>query len=98
MLSLNPAGIIYVQVENKRCYIVTGSGYYTVYNSLSNITKPLPQSQFFRIHRSATVNMDFVKSFTEKSVTMENGNTLPLSRYRSKAFFDAFSKYISHLS
>ncbi len=96
MIPFDTKNIIYLQAENKRCYVVTTSGYFTVYRSLTNLTKELPDSQFFRTHRSTTVNMDFIKSVTENSITMENGNVLPLSRHRSKSFLNTFSYYISH--
>ncbi len=96
MIPFDTKSIVYLQAENKRCYIVTTSGYFTVYRSLTALTAELPNTQFFRAHRSVTVNMEFIKSFTENSITMENGNTLPLSRYRSKSFLDTFSYYISN--
>lgn len=95
MIPFDSENIIYIQAENKRCYIVTTSGYFTVFRSLTALTNELPKTRFFRIHRSATVNMKFIKSFDGNSITMENGNVLPLSRYRSKLFLDAFSQFIS---
>lgn len=93
MIDFDFDNTVYLQAENKRCYVVTTSGYFTVSKSLSDLTACLPDN-FFKIHRSVTVNLDFIKSFDESNITLDNGIVLPLSRYKYKDFLTAFSEHL----
>ena len=83
--------ILYVEADNKQVSIhffdhVESFGYL-----LGEIEKILADRQFCRIHRSFIVNLQHVDSYDSKSVTLKNGETLPL---KSKDFQRAFHEYM----
>lgn len=51
----------------------------------------LPETIFFKVHRSFIVNMMYIESFDRKNITMKNGSIVPLSR--TKEFREAFVKF-----
>ena len=94
-IDIDTSDIIYLQAENKVCHIAVQSGYYTIAQSLTSLTEQLPDSDFFRIHRTATINMRYIKAFSRTGVTLVNGLTLPLSRNNYHTFLETFAQYIS---
>ena len=52
---------------------------------------PLNGAQFFRIHRSYLINMNHVERFDAKTVTLANGETLPL---KAKNFREVYQNFI----
>ena len=51
----------------------------------------LSDGSFYRIHRSYIVNLLYVTSYDAKSVTLQNGVTLPL---KAKGFQQAYRRFI----
>ena len=58
---------------------------------LREIEKILPAGLFFRIHRSYLINLQYVDSYDAKSVTLRNGETLPL---KAKDFQNAYHQFM----
>ena len=51
-----------------------------IYGSLASITAELDTTNFVQIHRSYVVNTNKIKSSVPKSLTMSNGNIIPVGR------------------
>jgi len=47
--------------------------------------------RFFRIQRSFLINLQYVASYTAKTVTMQNGDVLSL---KNKGFANAYHNYM----
>jgi two-component system LytT family response regulator len=62
-----------------------------IYGSLSNITAELNGANFVQVHRSYVVNSNKIKSFTLKTLTMSNGENLPVGR-KYQILLDSFLK------
>lgn len=62
-----------------------------IYGSLSNITAELNGVNFVQVHRSYVVNSNKIKSFTLKTLTMSNGENLPVGR-KYQILLDSFLK------
>ena len=60
-----------------------------IYGSLLNITAELNVADFVQIHRSYVVNTNKIKSYTSKTVTMHNGEILPVGR-KFQILLDSF--------
>ena len=60
-----------------------------IYGSLLNITAELNIADFVQIHRSYVVNTNKIKSYTSKTVTMHNGEILPVGR-KFQILLDSF--------
>jgi len=68
-------------IESLKDYIrvITKSGSYISYQSLTSITEKLPANKFVRIHRSFTIAIDKVNSIDGNCVEIE-GKLIPISR------------------
>ncbi len=55
----------------------------------------LLQGKFFRIHKGYLVNLMHIGRYTRTEVQLDNGEKLPLSKYRYPAFTDAYMGYLS---
>lgn len=53
----------------------------------------LPKYNFYKIHRSTTINMAHVVKFDRDFVTMDNDEILPISREKTKDFRRTFLRY-----
>ena len=58
---------------------------------LRDFESMLPAGLFFRVQRSYLVNLQYIDSYDAKSVTLKNGETLPL---KSKDFQKAYHNFM----
>ena len=61
---------------------------------ISDMERLLESYQFLRIHKSYLVNYRYIYTLQGKTVTLENGTTLPVSRYRLSEVQTKFKEYI----
>lgn len=73
--------IIYVESDGRYLYIHQTAQTERVTMKLSEMLRSLPSS-FLRCHQSYVINMDQVKKFSGKTVELQNGDILPVSRSR----------------
>ncbi|MBQ7637314.1 MAG: response regulator transcription factor [Clostridia bacterium] len=84
--------ILYLEARAKKTALHMFDGEREYNYLLSEFEKEfLGDAGFCRIHRSFSVNMRYVESFDAKSVTLKNGEVLPL---KSKNFVSAYRDYI----
>lgn len=89
------AEILYLKSENVYLEIqTTGENAYLIRKKLGEQMKELPETGFFRIHRSYIVNLGKVHGFDGKNVTLSDGTILPVSRGKRTAFLEAVSRYM----
>ncbi len=89
-----------VKVEHRDLYCIqsikdyvlvkTTKGNYISYMTMKALEELLPNSQFFRIHRSYIVNLDFVQHVKKSSVVVDK-EELPLSEASRTAFLKKLS-------
>ena len=95
---LDIADIAYIETDSRSCVLHTVTGNYTTAQSLSYFEKRLAQSQFFRIHKSYLINLQYVTGispwfngmFSVKLKKFENEN-LPVSRKQMKLLKGIFN-------
>lgn len=75
-----PDDIIYVEVQNHNCIVVTKKERITYSMSLAELKDALPSPPFVQCHRSYYINANHVKSCDRKSVAMSNGETALVSK------------------
>ncbi|MBL1280547.1 MAG: response regulator transcription factor [Fluviicola sp.] len=83
--------IIAIEAQESYSIIHTKDKIYTASKNLKHFEKLLVEnSQFFRVHKSWMVNLDFLDSYSKSKldVLMSNGLTTKLSKYK-KAEFEA---------
>lgn len=58
----------------------------SVRSSLKLLNKELSDYYFFQVHKSYIINLSYVSSYNYQSVTMETGESIPISKYRYQEF------------
>ena len=94
---LKATNIIYLEAQNKDIYIHTRDNVYVQKNNLSYYENQLKECGFFRVHRSFIVNFNYVKSYTNKEVLLDNNEKVNLSRLKYKSFKDQLYLFIKKL-
>lgn len=84
--------ILYVEVQNKDITIYTLDNSYNVKMSMNKIEKELKEYSFFRCHKSFLVNINFIENVKQYIAILENGQEVPVSRYKFKEFKTVFLK------
>ncbi len=89
-IKLNINEITYVEVQKETITIHTLNEVYKTNGTMINIEKEIDCSRFFRCHKSFLVNLEHVKSIKQYVAILENGEEVPISRYRFKETKDKF--------
>lgn len=79
--------IYIVEARSDYVYIKTKNKNYIVKSSMKNISKKLPRTLFYRVHKSYIVNMSRIESI-QKSIIIINNEHIPLSKAISKSFYN----------
>lgn len=93
-IALKVSEIIYVEADNKQIGIRTINDFFTTRETMESISKKLSMAQFYSPHRSYIINFDYVKSFNNRHIIMENDEKIQISRLRKKEFEQMFHAYI----
>ena len=70
----------------------------SVKGSLSNYMEQLAKFWFVQPHKSYCVNMDYIDHLTRQSITMTNGDMVPIGRNMSDSFRKEFDAYLRSVS
>lgn len=70
---------------------------YIVRNTLSEFCNMINNSNFIYAHKSAVVNLKYIKKVTTTDIILENDRKIPISRRNYNSVKLAFSKYIGGL-
>lgn len=88
--------ILYCQASENYSYIHTISNEkFLVTKTLKNLEENLPESCFFRIHKSVLLNINYVKNFSRKDgymVTLETGQQFEVATRRYEEFTNHLTK------
>ncbi|MBZ9630266.1 LytTR family DNA-binding domain-containing protein [Salegentibacter sp. LM13S] len=90
---LKPVDIYYICASGYYAEIFTENKKYVLRDSLSNLGDFFKNHSFFRIHRSAIINLDHIKEivhsdFSEVDVRMKDNKLLRISKSNKKELFD----------
>jgi len=85
--------LIYLQADSNYCNVFTNDGKrIMVTKTLNELEKLLDLETFIRIHRSYTVNINYIKKISTEDgaydVVLQNGNKLPVSRRKKDSLFE----------
>lgn len=79
---LHHKDIIYFESNAKKAIIHTNERSYEIYRKLSDIYQEVGDDNFFKIHKSYLVNMNYVQDigwYAEKKITLRTGKSLRIS-------------------
>ncbi|MHC1748677.1 MAG: LytR/AlgR family response regulator transcription factor [Cellulosilyticaceae bacterium] len=91
-----PNEIHYFESELHNIHMVTANQRYTFSATIRDIENQMKLFGFERIHKSYVVNLRYVCNINKDTITMENGDKLPLSKHRHKTVTKMFYKYLEH--
>lgn len=91
---LHQKEIIYIEAQNVNVRICTTKGSCMTRKTLKEIEKELTAVSFYKPHRSYIVNLDYVSDFDSRSITMETGEMIPLSRNKLTEFKAVLMRYV----
>ncbi len=83
LVKLTLKNIVYIEALENYIIINTPTDKYTVHFTMKAISELIPSSMFVRTHRSYIVNKSMIKSITDSSVDISNGETtmnIPLGK------------------
>lgn len=86
--------LVYAEVYQHETCFVTQQDRVTAVMQLSQVEERLQSYGFFRCHRSYLVNLCKIRRIGPIDLTMSNGDAIPLSKHRRKAFIDAYSRWM----
>lgn len=86
--------IIFCEIMNRKVYLhLQSEEIIDYYDKIENLETKLDR-RFFRCHRSYLINLKYLKSFRDGLAYMNNGETIPVSRLRSKEFTSVILQYM----
>ncbi|KHD36319.1 transcriptional regulator [Clostridium acetobutylicum] len=86
--------ITYIEAEKRKIKIHTTYDVIEYYNKISQLEDELREYNFFRCHKSYIVNLRYVKSYDNTSITLENNDKIYISKYRLNDFLKTFMYYL----
>ena len=89
-IKLDISEITYIEVQKENITIHTLNKTYETKGTMNNIEKEINCSRFYRCHKSFLVNLEHIKSIKQYIAVLENGEEVPISRYRFKDTKDRF--------
>lgn len=87
LIPLLPADIIWVEAASQYVYLHTNHGRFMLSETLSSFSVNLPSEGFIRIHRSALVNIQYIRKVIQKpnklyAVVLQGEFVIPVARSR----------------
>lgn len=86
--------IQYIQSENVYVNVVTAKQRILVRMKINELEKKMPESMFFKPHRSYLVNLKHVHGFDTKKIRMVDGLEIPLSRRNAAEFRNRMMNFL----
>ncbi len=86
--------ILYVEVRKHDVTYHTESGVFTERGALKDVEAVLTNSCFARSGNSFLVNLRHITGIGKTDLSLDDGETLPVSRGRKKDLVDAFNRYL----
>ena len=95
-VTVSTQNITFIEVIGKHSYIHLSNGsVLTTKRTLSNISKELPHTHFFKIHKSFIINFKYIIQRNNTSIRVQNYEyEIPLSRNNLTQFKEAYYKFI----
>ena len=93
--TFNQSDILYIESRAKKVEIHTKTDSVEAYAAISKLEKQLVGS-FYRCHRGYLVNMAFIMEYGNDSITLNNGETIILSKDKYSEFVKVYMRYLKN--
>lgn len=94
VFNVNASDIEFIEITDHSLAYHTVNDVLVATGHLYEIENALVSSGFFKCNRCYLVNMKYVKSVTDNTVEMVNGEKLQISRNKRKDFLEALTEYL----
>ncbi|MCK9413995.1 MAG: LytTR family DNA-binding domain-containing protein [Prolixibacteraceae bacterium] len=98
---VNTSDIVYLEADSNYTIIhLSGLKKIVATRTMGDFEKILDQPEFFRIHKSIIINLNYLKAYSSYQgnfVTLNDGSTLSISRRRLNDFRDAIKHFTKSL-
>lgn len=88
--------IIYIESQQRKIKVHTTYDIIEYYYKLADLEDKLVKENFFRCHKSYIVNLQYVQSFDNTSITLKNQEKIFVSKYKLSDFSKAFMYYLKN--
>mgnify|MGYP002521524728 CR=1 FL=1 len=89
----NTGDIYYIEADNKNCIICLEGISVHCNKTMARVYGALPKNHFCKINRAFVVNFDYISAYSNDSIYLSNGESLPLSRNYYKSFKKEYLSY-----
>lgn len=93
-LRLDTSHIYYVESQRHNVIVHTENGHFLTSGPLKRMELLLSDKGFSKCHNAYLVNLRHVTGVLQNSVLLSDGQTLPVSRSRKKAFMETLTDFI----
>lgn len=93
--TFNQSDILYIESRAKKVEIHTKTDIVEAYAVIGELEKQLVGS-FYRCHRGYLVNMAFITEYGNDSITLNNGETIILSKDKYSEFVKVYMRYLKN--
>ena len=94
-ITLEQSDVLYIESRAKKVEIHTKTHIVEAYAAISELEKQLVGS-FYRCHRGYLVNMAFIAGYENDSITLNNGETIILSKDKYSEFVKVYMRYLKN--
>ena len=93
--TFNQSDILYIESRAKKVEIHTKTDIVEAYAAIGELEKQLVGS-FYRCHRGYLINMAFITEYGNDSITLNNGETIILSKDKYSEFVKVYMRYLKN--
>lgn len=90
---VNIDDIYYIENFRRKIILHCKNGQMEYYGKFNQIEGSLSVG-FFKCHRSYIVNMDKIVKYTKTDLILENGDNIPVSKYKYSDFINEYSRFL----
>ena len=94
-ITLDQSNVLYIESRAKKVEIHTKTNIVEAYAAISELEKQLVGS-FYRCHRGYLVNMAFIAGYENDSITLNNEETIILSKDKYSEFVKVYMRYLKN--
>jgi len=94
LVNIDITKVIYFEVKEHDLMIISKTENISIRESISRMEKLVSKYGFIRCHASFLINYRYVQNIDQFSVTMTNGDVIPISRNRKQLFMDEITTWI----
>lgn len=94
-ITLNQNSILYIESRGKKAAIHTLKEVIEIYAVMSELEGQLSDS-FYRCHRGYLVNMAYITEYDNESITLNNGESVYLTRKKHSEFVKTYMWYLQN--